>query len=635
VEYNSLPKTNLINPEDGEQISNNTPTFKWNFTDLDSATQIGFQVLISENNLFEKIAFDSGEQASEIQSWEFPLETSYVELPDGIWYWKVRTKDSDGDWGSYSLPREVIISTYLPKSFINTPINFGFYNTMNEISGGATGNINGSIVTKVEILIEISNKDIYWNGIDWDSTTAWLLTTGTTNWSYNSSSVQWISGDRYRIQSRAFDNRNNTETPKPGIIFTFDSERPLSRINTPANNSIVTRLNTIEGNATDLTDSGVVIVEISIKENSTNNYWEGNKWTSNETWLSVLGTNSWSYDSRNISWNLGATYCIRSRATDKAGNIEIPGIGNRFQFGNQSKINYSINLSINDDAIYTNSTNVTLSLNLLNSIYEELKISFSLDKMTWTPWESFTTTKQFTLPEGDGEKIVYCKVLDNLNNSGKAYDTIILDITPPYALSILINDGLTITNSTNVTLKLYALDNTSGLDQMAFSTDGKTWGEWIDFSNLKLFTLPSGDGDKIIYFKVKDSAGNIGGPKLARIFLNTTDSLESELEHERESQNFEIHTVILISLVILIIIFFTILIILVSKRKRVNMKLSKEENEIISTIKKEIFKEQLTNPSGISKDKIKSKLEILHNDKEISDDTYQYITIVLNNGNFK
>jgi len=97
-----------------------------------------------------------------------------------------------------------------------------------------------------------------------------------------------------------------------------------------------------------------------------------------------------------------------------------------------------------------------------------------------------------------------------------------LDTAPPYSLSISINNGSSETNSTNVSLKLHARDVLSGVHLMAFSTDGKNWGVWENYSNLRNYSLPHGDGEKTIYFKVMDLIGNIADPISKTIILNTT-----------------------------------------------------------------------------------------------------------------
>ncbi|MBN1384645.1 MAG: T9SS type A sorting domain-containing protein [Elusimicrobia bacterium] len=62
-------------------------------------------------------------------------------------------------------------------------------------------------------------------------------------------------------------------------------------------------------------------VEVQIYQHESYTYWDGKCWVGTSHWLPCEGTTSWVYDmSTYFSENL--TYTIRSRATDKSGNVE-------------------------------------------------------------------------------------------------------------------------------------------------------------------------------------------------------------------------------------------------------------------------------------------------------------------------
>jgi Tfp pilus assembly protein PilF len=120
IDYNCLPAApNLLGPPNNEWTNNNTPKFSWVFSDLDGS-QSGFQVLIDDDIGFSGVDYNSGEQGSTNTYWQFPEETSYTSMADGPWYWKVRTKDNDDDWGPYSDYRIIKIDTTPPNSFTPT-----------------------------------------------------------------------------------------------------------------------------------------------------------------------------------------------------------------------------------------------------------------------------------------------------------------------------------------------------------------------------------------------------------------------------------------------------------------------------------------------------------------------------------
>ncbi|MCX7004207.1 MAG: hypothetical protein NTV22_13180 [bacterium] len=57
-------------------------------------------------------------------------------------------------------------------------------------------------------------------------------------------------------------------------------------------------------------------------------------------------------------------------------------------------------------------------------------------------WESYATSKAWTLAAGDGIRTVYVKFRDALlNESAAVSDSIILDTTPPSGASVGINGG--------------------------------------------------------------------------------------------------------------------------------------------------------------------------------------------------
>jgi hypothetical protein len=118
--YNHIPlEPELVSPTNNSITNDSIPVFTWNFFDTDS-NQGGFQVLIDDDNSFLSIDYDSMQQSTSDQYWQFPTGTGYTTIPDGLWYWKVRTKDNDGDWGLYSIYRNITIDTTPPNTFIPT-----------------------------------------------------------------------------------------------------------------------------------------------------------------------------------------------------------------------------------------------------------------------------------------------------------------------------------------------------------------------------------------------------------------------------------------------------------------------------------------------------------------------------------
>ncbi|WP_455392020.1 Kelch repeat-containing protein [[Eubacterium] cellulosolvens] len=521
ISYNYLPTTELVGPDNGTMLANNKPTFSWNFIDPDSTNQIAFQVLISDNNSFQKIQYDSGKQTSTDEEWTFPAGTSYTELADGVWYWKVRTKDSDGLWGAYSQPNKMIIDVSGPVSETTMPLDSECYNDLECIAGTAADNTNGSGVYKVEVIIKRLSDDKYWSGSTWVMAKKWLTATGSAEWTYDCSKISWTSDTQYSIQSRGIDIASNIGLPSVEIIFTIDMDLPLSTIKAPEENVFLSELLNISGSASDTGGAELDLVQIQIMNTNDNSYWDGGSWRADETWLDCTGTTKWFYNSNNVKWATDIEFTINSRAIDIAGNVELPSLGITFMYDDRAP--EKLEIKINDDNEYTTTTSVILYLAAEDSGSGVIQMAFSTDDTTWTDWEPFASERTFTLPPTDGEKAVYFMVMDNAGNIAEAeFDSIILDSTAPENLVIEINEGAEFTNSQTVTVELEATDSLSGVYNMSFSNDGMTWTAWTPFVTNKAFTLPSTDGEKTIFLNVQDRAGNIAEAVFDSIILDTT-----------------------------------------------------------------------------------------------------------------
>jgi len=83
------------------------------------------------------------------------------------------------------------------------------------------------------------------------------------------------------------------------------------------------------------------------------------------------------------------------------------------------------------------------------------------------------------------------------------------DTTAPVGI-IRINDGDNYTGAVDVTLNLQAEDEEggSGLDKMQFSNDNINWSASEGYADVKDWELFSGDGEKVVYVKYSDAAGN-------------------------------------------------------------------------------------------------------------------------------
>lgn len=539
-----------------------------------------------------------------------------------------------------------------PTSYITSPINNSQLNNLKVISGTAADN-EGSGLAGVEVCIIQESDNNYWDGSGWSASEKWLQTDGTTEWIYDSVSISWNSGTKYKIFSRAKDIAGNVEDPDDEKHFSIDLEHPYSIIESPINKSFLKELNHISGVAGDTGKSGLAKVQISIISLNDTKYWTGIEWSSKVNWLNVEGKTNWDYNTSGVKWSTDTRYRIISRSFDNAGNSEnsINGISFTFDSRPPERLQIKINegnkytntrdvrlllnaedscsgvsemafssdgkgwstwfdfettthhilekedgskrvyfkvkdkagniaepvigfisldttppenvwMSINENNEYTNSNNVNLNLNAVDNLSGIGLMSFSTDGELWTPGETYSTGKQITLIPGDGEKTVFFNISDNAGNTVTVFDSIILDTTPPESLTLLINNGASVTNSTSVSLNVGAIDSLSGVHQMSFSIDGKQWSDWENYSGFKTFTLPGDDGDKVILFRVNDRAGNIADPVANFIVLYSKPKINIEpdkedhpVEQKKVSDFNPAFPLLIVVIIVLIIIF--------------------------------------------------------------------------------
>jgi len=97
------------------------------------------------------------------------------------------------------------------------------------------------------------------------------------------------------------------------------------------------------------------------------------------------------------------------------------------------------------------------------------------------------------------------KVADNdiLRLYPKVEYTVMDSSSPPYFLSININNGEAYTSSNSVTLGISAVNAA----EMSFSNDGASWSSWEPYRTTKSWMLIDGNGLKSVFFKARNTAG--------------------------------------------------------------------------------------------------------------------------------
>lgn len=107
-----------------------------------------------------------------------------------------------------------------------------------------------------------------------------------------------------------------------------------------------------------------------------------------------------------------------------------------------------------------------------------------------------------------------------------SYFNLTLDTLAPQGLTIKLNNGSQYTTSKNVTLSISVSDtSTSGYQMKVCGIDGASSEDnatWETFAATKSIALPTGDGLKTVYVKVRDDVCNETAAASATITLDTS-----------------------------------------------------------------------------------------------------------------
>ncbi|WP_291316423.1 hypothetical protein [Desulfuromonas sp.] len=173
---------------------------------------------------------------------------------------------------------------------------------------------------------------------------------------------------------------------------------------------------------------------------------------------------------------------------------------------------------------YVASSPVTLAITAVD-VGTVAKIHLSNDGVTYQEMPYATSVTGWDLSAGDGEKTVFLKFEDELENLSAAISTtFVLDSTLPSG-SVTINGGAANTDDSSVSLGPSCDDGDgSGCAEMAFRNGEGAWSAWEAYATSRAgWTLTDGDGDKTVSVRFRDRAGNEFSPEAASILFDTAD----------------------------------------------------------------------------------------------------------------
>lgn len=164
---------------------------------------------------------------------------------------------------------------------------------------------------------------------------------------------------------------------------------------------------------------------------------------------------------------------------------------------------------VNQGNQYTNSTGVSVSITPNVGVNDITHIRYSVNG---NPFAQMPYVPNFMLAIGtvNGEKILSFKLVDGAGNDSPEYQRVItLDTVAPIG-SVDINNGNPYTTNRVVTLNLSLDSGVTDVVGVQFSSNNSSWSGVEAFSPTKSYTLPAGDGNKTVYVRLIDRAGNVG-----------------------------------------------------------------------------------------------------------------------------
>ena len=147
------------------------------------------------------------------------------------------------------------------------------------------------------------------------------------------------------------------------------------------------------------------------------------------------------------------------------------------------------------------------------------------------PWENPAPSMEWDLGETGGRVTVYYQVRDAAGLVSEVYsDDILLDMDTPTG-TITLATGAMVTNTATIPLALTYTDATSNVVGIRVQEEAVGGDEpWDNPLESIEFQLSAGDGEKTIYYQVKDEAGHVSQVYTLSITLDTTNPYVDETD---------------------------------------------------------------------------------------------------------
>lgn len=175
-------------------------------------------------------------------------------------------------------------------------------------------------------------------------------------------------------------------------------------------------------------------------------------------------------------------------------------------------------VTINDEATYTTSTMVILTLSATDATSDVAEMRFSNDNIVYTEWQTYAISKSWTLQEEDGAKTVFVQYMDNAGLISSTHqDIIILDTIKPTANA---GNDQTVNEDTIVTFDASASTDENGIINYTWTFTDVTTKTSTKEKPTYTFNTP---GVYTVTLNVTDAAGNWATDTVVITVLDITE----------------------------------------------------------------------------------------------------------------
>ena len=372
----------------------------------------------------------SGDSESYTVTWNGKDDNDTV-LPDGTYIIKV-TDEQTGDQANESNQTQtVVIDTQAPTA-VSFVINSGddYTNTTSVTFTSIAATDNSSIKMRFK-----NAGGSYTSWQNFDSSKSWNITS---------------SDGLKTVYYEAKDVAGNVIAAAVTETITLDTTKPT------VNLSITGKGDTPSTH----TDDTSVTLSISASDA-----------TSGEEYMMIANTVDFSGSSW-VSYNNSKEWSLNSGDGEKTVYIKVKDRAGKISDITSDSITLdttspsSLSIQIDSDQSYTNQTNVTLTLSATGAA----KMQFKNGTNNWSAWETYSTSKSWSLASGSGTKTVHFRAKDTAGNIATSVnDTITLDTTAP-GISSVSSSGISqsqatitwTTDESSTTQVIYSVDTNYG-----------------------------------------------------------------------------------------------------------------------------------------------------------------------------